>query len=92
MARWLDQPLAQVIRFQIPGPDPGFAEAFEDHFGRPYDEEEAEAVYAKVGEGAQLSSCPLALLQYGLTMEVGNSNILQENCGPSWPCWCVQKG
>eukprot|EP00435_Cladocopium_sp_Y103_P071979 s34_g38.t4 len=40
-----------VIRFQIPGTDPGFAEAFEDYFGRPYDEEEAEAVYAKVGEG-----------------------------------------
>lgn len=42
---------AQVLRFQIPGTDPGFAEAFEDHFGRPYDEEEAEAVYSQVGEG-----------------------------------------
>eukprot|EP00438_Fugacium_kawagutii_P014130 Skav213976 [mRNA] locus=scaffold2200:427485:430137:- [translate_table: standard] len=48
--RW-DVNFHPVLRFQIPGTDPGFAEAFEDHFGRPYDEEEAEAVYSQVGKG-----------------------------------------
>lgn len=86
----LDQPLAQVIRFQIPGTDPGFAEAFEDYFGRPYDEEEAEAVYGKVGEGPQLS--PIATFTHfrcsGM-MGVGDSN---ENCGPSWCAERLTKG
>ncbi len=54
-------PRSQVIRFQIPGTDPGFAEAFENYFGRPYDEEEAEAVYSKVGKGPK-SGTPKNLL------------------------------
>lgn len=41
----------QVIRFSISGSDPGFAEAFESYFGRPYDEQEAEMVYSQVGSG-----------------------------------------
>ena len=65
---------SQVIRFQIPGTDPGFAEAFENYFGRPYDEKEAEAVYSKVGEGpkilkvAELS--PKLLIENGLTFQL----------------------
>ena len=54
-------PWSQVIRFQIPGTDPGFAEAFENYFGRPYDEEEAEAVYSKVGKGPKSGTQKITL-------------------------------
>ncbi|CAK9029891.1 unnamed protein product, partial [Durusdinium trenchii] len=41
-----------VLRFRPPqSPTPGFADAFEEYFGRAYDEEEADAVYATVGQG-----------------------------------------
>lgn len=65
---------SQVIRFQIPGTDPGFAEAFENYFGRPYDEKEAEAVYSKVGEGPQILKVaelsPKLLIEHVLTFQL----------------------
>lgn len=46
---------SEVLRFRPPqSPTPGFADAFEEYFGRAYDEEEADAVYATVGQGAPL--------------------------------------
>ncbi|CAJ1451023.1 unnamed protein product, partial [Effrenium voratum] len=51
---WMCQQLGsdgEVLRFKIQQEPPDFVEAFEEHFGRPYDEEEAKAVFSEVGQG-----------------------------------------